>query len=752
MKKIIPISIIVILLITACLPVSGSPTPIPTLAPTQTLAKPSVYTTGSPDVQMAAEEFLAAWQSEDYETMYVLLSRLSKDAISLEDFTKRYKDTAINLTLKELSYEILSTLTKPKQAQVGFSVTFNTLLVGQLQREMVMNLTLEDGKWRIEWEDGIIMPELKGGNRLKIDIKIPARGNIYDRNGDILVGQADAYAIGIEPGKIDRENQLLVELSKLTGKTKESIKILYENAGDNWYVPVGEAPADAVEARMDILSNLGGLILSKYTSRFYYNGGIAPQTIGYAMAIPAERLEEYKRLGYRGDEKVGMAGIELWSEEILMGQRGAELVVVDPQGNIVQRLAKNDARPAKSIYTTLDKNLQIQAQDAIAGFKGAIVVLERDTGRILAMVSSPGFDPNLFAADNYNRVANNGALLNEMLGDGNQRLLNRAAEGTYPLGSLFKIVTMSAALESGLYNAQTEYLCGSSFTELEGIVLYDWTYEKGLPPSGLLTLPEGLMRSCNPYFYHIGLDLYRQGLTTAVSDMARAFGLGKPTGIKEIPEQTGSILDPQTDGDAVQMAIGQGTVLVTPLQVAVFIAAIGNGGTLYRPQIIEKVAGLDGNATDLFQPEATGQLPLKPENLAILQQAMLSVTANNRGTAYGVFRVTPQLIYGKTGTAQNPFGNSHAWFGGYTDENLEGKPDIAVVVLAENAGEGSEIAAPIFRRIIEIYFEGKPRTLYRWETTYGVTITPTERYTRTPEPTETPTATPEGEVTITPEP
>jgi len=717
-------SLFFVLIISLLLPSCGQKAP-------EELPTPQSQVTTVPDVDGLAQSFLSAWQAKNYKSMYEMLSSSAKKSFSLEDFTAYYEETASNATLQSVDTEVLSTTLNPESAIAKFKVTYNTSLFGSFDREMDMPFSWENDGWLVNWNSGLIMPELGGGSHLSLEVLANDRGAIYDRNGEPIADETTAWSLAIIPNQIEdgKEGQLLNILSELTGKTPESIQASYEDLRlTDWYVAVGEASDTDVQANWDTLTSLGGLQMSKYQTRYYYDGGIAPQAIGYVLSIPTDEVEAYKEKGYQGDEYVGQAGLEKYAEEALAGKPAANLYVVDSNNQVISKLNQADSRLAENITTTLNKNLQIQAQNAIMGFKGAVVVMEVDTGRILAMASSPSLDTNLFDPNN----TNSSALLNDLLNDGDQRLLNRVTQGTYPAGSVFKIIDMAAALESDLYTPDTTYYCGSYFEELQGEKFKDWTVDHDLPASGTLTLTQGLIRSCNPWFYHIGLDLFRQKGATYISDMARGFGLGSATGIEQVAEDTGQIVDPSTDGDAVQQGIGQGDMLVTPLQVVRYTAAIANGGTLYRPQLVERITTTAGVDVSTLSPEATGTLPISQETLEAIQTAMRGVVSSRIGTAREALSGLAIPTYGKTGTAQNPMGDSHAWFTGYTDENREDLPDIAVTVIAENAGEGSEIAAPIFRRMIETYFYGEPKKLFDWEVKLNVTKTPTEEFTLTP--------------------
>ena len=732
---------VLITLVAGCSQAGGAPTS--TAQVSVTPGQPGLRTTSVPDARAAARTFLDAWKADDYNTMYNMLTAVSKDAVNLEDFEKHYRGVATEMALSGLDYEILSSLVmNPDSGQVGYRVNFHSSLVGDIVRETAMNLSLESGEWRVQWDDSLVMPELKGGNYMGMERFIPARANIYDREGRALVAQTDATAIGLVPGQIDpeQEDTLFTWLERLTGLKADDIRARYESfpEGVDWYLPLGEIPSSEVEKNIDFLSGISGLQLNSYKARYYFDGGIAPHVLGYVTTIQAGEEEEYLRKGYRRDERVGQSGLEEWGESYLSGQRGGALYVFDSQGQILTRLAEKEALPSQAIYTTLERDLQEGVQQALSGFKGAAVVIERDTGRVLAMASSPGFDPNAFEPLNRN----SSDILSEIFSDPSTPTFNRAAQGQYPLGSVFKIITTAAALESGVYTPESTYQCGYFFEELDGITLNDWTYDHFLEdgetiPSGLLDLPGGLIRSCNPFFWHIGLDLYNQGMTTTISNMAKGFGLGEVTGINGINEEAGQIPVPSSQVDATNLAIGQGESLVTPLQVANFIAAIGNGGTLFRPQLIERITPPDGSPSFEFKPEVLGKLPISPENLAVIQDAMGRVISERRGTAWHRFTGLDTLVHGKTGTAQSGSGEPHAWFAGYTAEERQDKPDIAIAVVAENAGEGSDYAAPIFRRIVELYYNGRPGKLYPWESGFYVTRTPTPEggeETPTPEP------------------
>ncbi|MBI3761684.1 MAG: hypothetical protein HY260_07455, partial [Chloroflexi bacterium] len=736
-------SILTLWFVAGCGPRPSPATPLPT--PHFTFATPP-----TPDHEGTAAAFLSAWERGDYAAMYNLLSPLSQAAITLEGFTQRYTDVAQAMTQTSVETRILSSLAQGTDAQVSYSVTFHTAVVGDIvsRQPIVMPLIYSKGRWGVSWSDGLIWSQLAGGDYLVMDYTRPARANIYDRNGHGLAVETNAVALGIIPGQITDEEKLLDALSNLLDRRRESIQSLYFGAQPDWYIPVGEASAEEVQSRLNYLSGIGGLQMSTIKTRYYPNGGIAPHVVGYTSFIPEDRLAEYRARGYRGDERVGMAGIEAWGEEYLAGKPGGRLNIYSPSGAFVGTLAQSQPQASQSITLTIDRDLQQAAQAALGELRGAIVILNPNTGEVLAMASNPAYDPNLFDPTNPNSIG-----LPTVLNDPHRPLLNRAAQGTYPPGSVFKIVTMAAALDSGTYTPDARYNCPAYWTELgPNFVKEDWTVKAGLPPHGEVTLQKALTVSCNPYFWHIGLTLFNAD-PNFLANEARAYGLGPATDIEQVAEADGVIPDAAwkeatlnetwSTGDGVNMATGQGYVLVTPLQIARMVSAVANGGTLYRPQLVLSISPPGGPPTLTFQPEVVGQLPTLPENLAAIQDALRNVTRRTvngvytGGTAWQAFKGLSIPVAGKTGTAEDPGspnGLPHSWFVGYTVKNDPNKPDIAFAVVVENIGEGSEYAAPIARRIVEVYFFGRPYTLYPWESSFGVTAVPTE----TPSPLETP--------------
>jgi penicillin-binding protein 2 len=727
----------------------GSSSLLPGSATDTPLPPPLVTVNSAPDPNAAIQTYLDAYKTDDYNTMYGLLGKAAQGSITLEDFAKRNRDALNEMSAGSFDYEIMSSLVNPYAAEIAYHVIYHTALAGEIERDIVARLALENNEWKLQWDDSLILPELAGGNVLRMDYSIPSRGNIYDYQGNVIAAQSDAYAFSIIPGNVTDNSlsTLLTEVNRLCGNSMDALAEQINNTPALFAIPLCEASAQESERIRSISPS--GLQWTPYNARYYFDQGVGSNFVGYTQPIFAEDLEKYRRLGYAGDERVGKAGIEKWAENYLGGQRGGTLYVINPtSGAIVTRVGETAPKPADSVYLTIDENLQYYTQQAIKGFTGAAVVIERDTGRVLAMASSPGFDSNLFSPEN----PNNSELTN-LLNSTNQPLVNRAAQGQYPLGSVFKVITMAAGMESGLFVPETTYDCQYDWTRLPDQVRHDWTWQhcqdrlangkecntSDSLPSGLLTISESLMRSCNPFFWEVGYTLYYNNRPNDIANMARAFGLGQPTGIQQIEEESGQIIDPTSDIAEVNQAIGQGDVLVTPLQVATFMAALGNGGTLYRPQLVEKIEPVDGSAaTQIFKPEARGTLPVQPFRLDLIKEAMISVVKDPRGTAYFRLRGLQIPVAGKTGTAESGSGLPHAWFAGYTMAGAStGLPDIAIAVILENQGEGSDYAAPVFKRIVETYYYGAPQTFYWFESEFGVTRTPTPIGgipTKTPKP------------------
>ncbi|MCC7362308.1 MAG: hypothetical protein IT317_22700 [Anaerolineales bacterium] len=719
-------------------PAPPTETPPPPLtatpAPTDT---PEPTPTPLPSAGEVAQGYFSAWQAGDYAAMYAALSPTSQSALPSADFEQQYRHNLDIMTANTLTGTVTSVTEAGDTAQAQVHLTYATRFIGRLDTEVTVNLVRAGGLWTITYAPAMIWPELVNGQQLYM-VPFPAdRGTLYDRNGVPMVTTADAVAVGVVPGEISADNDdLAVGLGRLFKRSANDIAALWEFAPEDQYLPIGTTSA-AELAKISWLPNVSGIRLTPYTSRYYFGSGAAVHVTGYTRYLRAEELADYVSRGYYADQRIGETGIEAWGEAILSGHNGGQLTLLDAAGNPLRAIQIGNSTPAQDIYTTLDFDLQQAAEFALGGYTGAVVAIRLDTGEVLAMASSPTFDPNLFDPANLNSQFYNGGNLS--VGQ-----INHAAQDAFPAGSVFKLVTFSAALTSELFTPESLYDCTGVWEELgPSLVLKDWK-EDG---HGELSLSQGLSASCNPWFWHVGKALYEWN-PNWLSETARAFGLGAPTGLAPLAEIPGLIPDPAwklaNNGeawevvDSLNLAIGQGSVQVSPLQMARLVAAIGNNGTLYQPQLVLKVAPAGGEPTFVMQPAAVGALPLSPEQLLALQTAMHNVTQEPVGTARNRFRNFRIPIYGKTGTAETALPEPHAWFVGYTFAQREGVPDIALAVWVSNIGQGSDIAAPIFRRVVESYFD-LPLTRYPWEESVGVVKTPEPTPTGGPAETETPT-------------
>jgi penicillin-binding protein 2 len=692
---------------------ASTPSPVPASA------TPAPTATPLPDARGTTEAYLAAWQAGDYAAMYALLAPESRAALAAADFEQQYRQNLSIMSSQAYTPTLTGANATGDAAEAQAHISYQTVLVGTLETDVVISLNQVDGRWGVVYSPAMIWPELVNGQQLYMVYFVPDRGTIYDRNGLPMAGAADAYAVGVVPGEIEDPDAVASAMGRVLRVPAQLVPPRYEFAPPDQYFPIGEISA-AELSRLGGATGLPGTRWDPYHSRFYFGRGAGAHVTGYTTFIQPDQLADFQARGYASDQRLGTTGLEAWGEDALAGHNGGQLTLLDAAGNPLRAIAFGDPTPAQDIYTTIDFALQQEAQFALGDFTGAVVVLDRSTGEVLALASNPTFNPNLFDPNNLNFGFTNGGS-----GEG---LLNRATQDAYPAGSIFKIVTFSAGLTSGLFTPASEYTCNGFFDEVAGFPGKDWK-EGG---HGTLNMKEGLTGSCNPWFWHIGKALFDWN-PDWLSQTARAFKLGEAAGLEGIEETPGRIPDPawklQTQGqtwevlDNLNTAIGQGDVLVTPLQIARMVGAVGNAGTLMQPQLVLRIQAPDGPVTYQFRPKVAGQLPLNEEQLNALQEAMHNVTQEPIGTARNRFRNLRIPIAGKTGTAETAVADPDAWFAGYTFANRPDRPDIAVAVWVSNRGQGSDVAAPIFRRVIEAYF-GIPYLRYPWEESVGVPATP----------------------------
>ncbi len=571
--------------------------------------------------------------------------------------------------------------------------------------------------WYLQVMEGDRFKELSQNNRVRL-LRIPSpRGIIFDRNGIRLAENRPGFDLSVVPEDVDDWEKIKSTLIELVDIDLETIERRLKKAKRR-------PPFQAIKLKEDLSweemvriegmkYRLPGVVLEVGPKRAYPFGEVTAHLVGYLGEINEREFKTFRNRGdiYKPGDLVGKYGIERSFEEILRGMDGGKQVEVDALGRELRIIKKNPPTPGSNIHLTIDMKTQISAWKAMKGRAGAVVAMDPNTGRILAMVSTPSFDPNRLTSgisrEEWDEIINNPMNV----------LTNRAIQGQYPPASLFKIITATSALEERVIQPYTTIYSGSSF-RFGGREYRDWK-EGG---HGLIGVHTAIVESADTFFYQVGLMV---GIDR-IARYARWFGLGEKTGI-ELPNEKPGLVPTSTWkekthgvpwylGETISVSVGQGFLLATPLQMLVAYSAIANGGWLMKPQLVEKIVAHDGRVGRDFTPVNRGRILVSSQTINILRRALEGVVNEENGTARTI-RMDGLEIAGKTGTAQVvrmskrerdiekiPYRfRDHAWFVGYAPFD---DPRIAVAVVVEHGGFGSKAAAPVALQVIKTYLEG----------------------------------------------